>query len=236
MQETYNTKAIVLNKQDFRERDSLVTVYSMDKGKMNLVARGTKNVKSKLSGHIEPMNLIDLMVVRGKNFDYVGSPIARNSFLNIKRDLEKIKVAGKAINYFSSSVGENDGGEFFDVLVGFLSFLNQELRIKNQDTLISEFILKLLSRLGYRPELSKCVECGSKANDKKIVFDFLRGGLVCEKCLKKSLVLSRKLTLSFGCVNVLNIILDSNYNEFKEEKKITVEAVNFICTFDKFCR
>ncbi|MFH1822239.1 MAG: recombination protein O N-terminal domain-containing protein [Patescibacteria group bacterium] len=42
MEETYTTKAIVLNRQPFRENDSRVVVYSFEQGKMELVARGTK--------------------------------------------------------------------------------------------------------------------------------------------------------------------------------------------------
>ena len=47
MEETYNTKAIILNRQPFRERDSRVTIFSLERGKLILVARGTKKITSK---------------------------------------------------------------------------------------------------------------------------------------------------------------------------------------------
>ena len=88
MEETYRVKAIILNRQAFRENDVMVTVQSMDKGKLKLVARGVKKMQSKLAGHLEPLNLGDIMVVRGKQFNYVGSANAENCYANIKSDLE----------------------------------------------------------------------------------------------------------------------------------------------------
>ena len=69
MEETFNTKAIILKREPFWEADTRVVVYSLEKGKLHLIARGTKKISSKLAGHLEPMNFVDLMVVRGKQFD-----------------------------------------------------------------------------------------------------------------------------------------------------------------------
>ena len=57
MDETYNFEAIVLNRYAFRESDSRVILYSREKGKLELVARGTKKIKSKIS-YIELLNLL----------------------------------------------------------------------------------------------------------------------------------------------------------------------------------
>lgn len=42
MEETFYTGAIILKRSPWRENDSKVIVYSLEKGKLELVARGTK--------------------------------------------------------------------------------------------------------------------------------------------------------------------------------------------------
>jgi DNA repair protein RecO len=87
MQETNSIRAIVLRRVKYRENDSKISVYSFEKGLLELVVRGTARSKSKLAGHIEPFNLVNIMIVKGKNFDYAGSVVSEKSFLNIKNDI-----------------------------------------------------------------------------------------------------------------------------------------------------
>ena len=87
MEETYATKAIVLNRVPFRENDIRVSLYSSDQGRLDLIARGARKTKSKIAGHIEPISLARIMVIRGKRLDYLGSAINEASYFNIKNDL-----------------------------------------------------------------------------------------------------------------------------------------------------
>jgi len=43
----YNLQAIILKRQIFREDDLLVTVYSLERGKLILQAKGAKKIKSR---------------------------------------------------------------------------------------------------------------------------------------------------------------------------------------------
>ena len=93
MEDTYNTKAIILRRTPYRESDLRLTVYTPEHGKKILIARGALKQKAKLTGHLEPLVLSDVMIVRGKNYDYIGSAQGKKFYLNIKSDLEKTKYA-----------------------------------------------------------------------------------------------------------------------------------------------
>ena len=97
MDETYNLTAIILNRHNWRERDSIITVYSKGKGKQIFIVRGTKKITSKLAGHIEPISLIEFMAIRGRKQEYIGGVVVKKNYKNIKFDLEKINIAGKAL-------------------------------------------------------------------------------------------------------------------------------------------
>jgi DNA repair protein RecO (recombination protein O) len=125
---TYNTRAIILARFDFRENDSRIICYSEDRGKMELVARGAKKIKSKLSGHIEPLTLSRLMVVQGKDMNYAGAAQGENFYPQIKNSLEKLFLAGKSMALVEKMTREGELGgsaKIFNLLKFFLDNLEQ---------------------------------------------------------------------------------------------------------------
>jgi DNA repair protein RecO (recombination protein O) len=150
---TFNTKAIVLSRQDFREHDSRIICYSADRGKLELVARGAKKLKSKSSGHLEPLTLTRLMVVEGKDYNYAGTATGENFYSNIKSDLDKIFMASEALKLVEkmTRVGEvDDHAEIFNLLKDFLDEL--EAAVIPAPAGIQIFSDKLSKLLGFSQE------------------------------------------------------------------------------------
>lgn len=202
MEDTYNSKAIILKREPFRENDTRVIVYGSESGRLELVARGAKKIKSKMAGHLEPITLANLMVVRGRIFDYIGSAVSENCYSEIKNDLKKIKVAGRIANITSNLTKEGEGdSRIFALLEDVLDVLNKnKLRVTDCDLLPAFFILRLLTLLGYKPELHQCVSCQKKIAPANNRFSFIKGGIVCDSCsLKEDLIFSD------NCVKVLRI-------------------------------
>lgn len=147
------TKAIVLSQKNFRNHDALISFYSLDFGKVNLIARGLKKSSSKLAGHLEPLNLVDLMIIKGRERDYVGSAISENSFLDIKGSYEKVILAGSGLKFLSDLTFEKQPDyNIFLLLNDFLYFLNKadnNFIPDKIDIFLYFFKLKLLEFLGY---------------------------------------------------------------------------------------
>ena len=214
MEETFNTKAIILNRQPYKEVDSRVAVYTLEKGKMELIARGAQKLSSKLAAHIEPFNLVDLMVIKGRKRNYVGSVISQDSYVDIKNDLEKIMFVGRALNLFNRLVKEAVTDQPLFVLL--LDFLEAVRTVRESSEFIyAAFALKFLAELGYAPELYKCVHCKAQIIPKNNYFDLAKGGLICENCWGK---LDRNeknsiLTVSNECVKVMRFVLGHDFSE-----------------------
>jgi|WetSurMetagenome_2_1015567.scaffolds.fasta_scaffold00428_3 DNA repair protein RecO (recombination protein O) len=154
MEETYNIKAIILNRYDFRESDSRIICYSADRGKLELVARGAKKIKSKSAGHLEPLTLSRLMVVHGKDFDYAGTAVGENFYPEIKNNLEKTQTAIKALLLVEKMTRENelDGHEdIFILLKIFLEKLEGAKSVVDQPK-FSEFNDELAEITGFSQE------------------------------------------------------------------------------------
>lgn len=158
MEVTTKTKAIILKREPYNENDSRVFVYTRDFGKLQLIARGTQKLSSKLAGHIEPLNFCDMMIIKGKQYDYAGSVIAENVFARIKNDYAKSIIAGEVVRIVDELVkGEEKDEQIFLMLKKFLAVLNNAEIHKSLSLQIlkNALTIKLISILGYRPNLAE---------------------------------------------------------------------------------
>ena len=260
MEESRNSAAIILNRQNYKENDTLVTVYTKNFGKLNLVARGTKKTKSKLAAHLEPLVLSDLMIIKGRGRDYIGAALVRNAYSGIRNDLNKIYYAGKALNLFNRLIKEGHPDErlFFlltrwlEVVDGFENQSNKkESKNKNHDQGLSKengellfafFAFKLLAELGYQPELYHCLGCGKEIKAGLNHFNFKNGGIIEEACLDKKEFLELRynggiLPISDNCVKLLRFITDNKFasaGKLRVDKKLIKELSIFVKNYIDF--
>jgi len=241
MEDTKHTLAIVLNRQSYRDYDSLVVVYTEKFGKLILIARGTKKPQSKLAGHLEPLSLVDLMIVPGKGRDYVGSILAQNARLNLKQDLNKLYYAGQAVNCFNRLIKEKqtDPGLFL-LLNDWLNNLNDyssDFSREQGELFLNYFNLKLLIELGYQPEMYHCLLCQQKIQSGRNYFDLQNGGLICEKCHQATLTRPEILAVSDDIVKLVRFLSANSWEEVRKlkiDKKISKELTTLVINFINF--
>jgi len=221
MEETFNIKALILNRKPFSEDGSKVTVYSENLGKLELMARGAKKIKSKLAGHLEPISLAEIMAVRGRQYNYIGAAVSKNCYVNIKNNFNKIKAAGQAIKVFNLIIkpGQSDQ-DIFSLLKNYFDFLDGASVKPDYDLFVQLFIFKLLIKLGHKPELYNCVNCRKKISPSGNKFDLARGGLVCVKCLPKP-ERAHQLIISENSIKILRL---ADKSDFKELDKINLSS------------
>lgn len=239
MPETYNFKALILNRWNFGEADGRVAVYSLERGKLELVVRGLKKIKSKLAGHLEPITLSNIMAVRGRQYDYAGAAVSQQCYAHIKNDLEKIAAAGQAIRIFNKIIKtDQPDQEVFALLKDFLDVLDEAANGKISFELLSWlFIFKLLVKLGHKPELYYCVNCRVKILPAGLKFDLARGGLIGAECQTKIEPLN-SLTISENLVKLLRLAEKNDFNKLSKVKvndREAKQAKNIISSFLNYC-
>lgn len=149
----YFTKAIIINKSDRGENDKLLTVYTEDYGKVNVLARGVGKVGSKLASQIDLLNFIEIGFAQGKAFKVLTSAVIENDFRGIKKDLEKFRSALHFSNLANRfSLFEESDGVIFDVLhKAFLHLEKSDFSEMKMKLFLRYFELNFLSFLGYCP-------------------------------------------------------------------------------------
>ena len=207
---TYTTTGIILKRRDYQEHDRLFCVYSKDYGKIDVLAKGTKKIVSKLNPYLEPFYLVDLMIAKGKGFD----KLANANIVKTYSNLRTANLTGFFIlNYLSEVIdnlilGQTTQTNKFAMLLELLDILDAEILKLDEKTrllaLTNVYIFKLLNFLGYRPEIQRCVMCHRGILLTKNIFDFSHGGLICEDC-KKVCLIEDYLKVSDGAIKLLQL-------------------------------
>jgi len=232
MEASYNTKSIILSRQDFRENDVLVVFFNKEKGVFSLIARGAKKKTSKLAGHIEPLNFVDLMTIKGRQYDYVGSIKNIETFSKIKNNLDKLETSLEILKTYKKFIKEGESeNELFLLLYNSLLAINSNKL--NLDLFYNIFLLKFLSLLGFSIELNTCLKCRRKIIPKNNYINMSRGGLFCSVCRTSS-----DLTISDDCIKMLklaNSIEIEKVANIKINRIIQLEFDKIVSSFHSYC-
>jgi len=114
---TYQTQAIVIKQTKFGEADKIVTLYTLEFGKLKAVAKGACRPGSKLGGNVEPPNYSLLMLAKGRNLDIITQSQTMDGFLSLKGDLWCISCGFYILELIDVSTTEGSPNEpLFDLL------------------------------------------------------------------------------------------------------------------------
>lgn len=131
-------RAIILKRSNFGEADKFLTVFSLEKGKISLIAKGVRRIKSRRAPHLEPLNEVE--IVAHKNI----ITEAKISSLNIF-NLQNLTFALYGAEILDKLLPENE--PHAEIYKLFNNFLNSEI----SENKVKEFSLKTLWLLGYLP-------------------------------------------------------------------------------------
>jgi len=140
---------IVLCRRNFREADQIIFLYTLEQGKIEVLARGVKKITSKNSAHLEPFSYVDAEIIPGKELQHLGAVQPLEYFPLIRQDLQKSLVAGFVVNLLNKILHEGEKDErVFNLLKSWLVFLNLRSTTCHLQ-LVDGFIVKLLDFLGF---------------------------------------------------------------------------------------
>jgi DNA repair protein RecO (recombination protein O) len=103
-------------------------------------------------------------------------------------DLTKILLSQGAFHLVDIGTREEEAdANIYNLLRAWMEFLNTDVVISRERGafLLAGFCLKLLSLVGYRPELRVCLGCKEKIEEGEFFWHALKGGVVCSKCTVK---------------------------------------------------
>lgn len=206
------TSGIVLKGTNFGEADKILTVFTERLGKVKVLARGVRKIKSHLAGALEPFILSELLLHEGKTFYSISGAEIIKSYPTIHDDIDKIArvfFLGELIDNFVTL--DEKSGAMFEL---FISALNS-LENNSKDILLLSFQLKIVEAAGFKPELYFCVHCKEKIVAGDNFWDNLEGGVICDTCQEK---FHHGKPISDNAIKLLRFIEQNKFGEIERIK------------------
>lgn len=120
------TKAIVLKRLNYGDSDRIITVLTPDFGKLSLMAKGVRKIKSKLAGGIELFAIFDAGFIVGRGeVNRLTSARLDEYYGNIINDINRVQLGYEILKVFDKTIEDNVESDYFYLLCQLLKMLNQ---------------------------------------------------------------------------------------------------------------
>lgn len=170
---------IILKKQNYREADQIVTIWTKELGKVRVLARSSRLPKSKLNYSLQDLSLVDIEATGSKHLPTLINARVSNIFKGIRQDLVKIGAGLYSAELMLKMTGdEHLNLRAFNTLNNFLERLEQPGT--EVFDLLDEFCLDLMSALGFKAP--------DQIKSHKQIKDFIES--ILEREIKSELVLN----------------------------------------------
>ncbi len=202
----YRTHALVLRRRDQGDADRILTIFTPDKGRLEVIAKGVRKTSSRKAGHLEPFTHVNLLLAQARTWDIITEAVAVESYRHLRENLDAIGRAGyvaELVDAFAES--DDDYRPVWDLTTFVLRELDEAARreaaatqpaastgpdgapipaaaVVDRDMLLVWFVLHMLSVSGFQPNLFNCLACDAELLPETNFFAAGEGGFFCPRC------------------------------------------------------
>lgn len=139
-------EGIILKRRNLGEADRILTVFSHQRGKISVLAKGVRRITSRRSGNVELLNRVLMYLHQGKSFWILTEATSLDTYQKLKEDLTLSTYAFHIIELVDKLSAENqESRALYEHLVNILQRLSQNPR----QIQIRAFEAKILSLMGF---------------------------------------------------------------------------------------
>jgi DNA repair protein RecO (recombination protein O) len=217
-----NTQGIVLRSMDYGEGNKIISIFTSDLGKVGVMARGAKKIKSRHTAATQLFTYADFVFY--KQHGQMGS-LNQAEIIDahqpLREDLYMSAYASYLVEMLERMLGDGEGGSYlFEQLKAGLSAIEEG---KDMQIIVHIFEMKMIELAGYLPIIDTCVSCG--AESPLTLFSAQHGGALCSRCRYKD---SSALEISEGTRKMLKLFTKMDIRRLgtitvKEETKLQLK-------------
>lgn len=197
-------EGIVVSDVDYKESSKIINVLTQEYGIIGLIARGTKQVKSKLAGVTSKLTYGYFHInYRENGLSTLIEVDVINAYKNIRKDLSLTSYALYLLELADKVYRHENNNQIYDDLIASLNKIESGF---DYQVITMIYELKMLDCLGIRPVIDECVNCHSK--DNIVTISSYRGGYLCRNCATNEPLVdikTIKLIRMFYYVDISNI-------------------------------
>lgn len=226
--QNFTRNAINIRSYNLSESDKIVVMYSKEKGLIKGVAKGSKKPSSKLGGRMDMLVANKLILHKGKTLDTICQAEALNTFINLRKDMDKMfysMYCAEIINNFGSEEDPNSE-EIYNLFFALLKKMSAAQ--KKEETLLAvlRFQLQIMQICGYSIEMDNCIKCGNTIENEESFISIHNGGVMCLNCKKLT---SGGQRLHPKIKKFLKTLSETNFDSITEYDELATEKVCETC-------
>lgn len=172
-------QAFVLSSSDYGESDRIVSLFTLEHGRLKGFARGARNSRKRFGPALEPLARIDLQLSLKDGLSSLRSADVITLYSGIRGALDAIAHGLYACELVELLTPEGQPlPRLYRLLAAYLERLDSG-NVTDADRRMFE--INLLNILGYRPSLDGCSRCGADFGERGALLQH-GGELVCRFC------------------------------------------------------
>ena len=215
-----NSSAVVLRTIPFSDTSLICRLFTKEKGKISIMAKGARRKKNPLSSILESGNIIHLQYIYKELRDIQILKEASIDFstYSIRDNLEKLLTLYSMIEILDKTTHPlNEAPILFRLINRTLQELTK--KEENSKILYNFYLLHLIIQNGFRPDLNHCYKCNKEFKDKYAAL--LNGELICHYCNNDHF---------FKKINIESLLFLKKlmYTNIEKIKHLNIEKINFI--------
>lgn len=154
----FKVKGIVLTSSDYKDKDILLTIYTVELGKIRAVLRGAKQPKAKLKFAGQPFCFADWIMVKRGEYFYITQVDLIDTFYDLTLNYDNYLIASSICEIVLEILKPNMINE--SLFVKFLTAIKGLVYDKlSGDMVLVKFLLEVLEDSGYALNFSSCGIC-----------------------------------------------------------------------------
>ena len=211
---TYAIDGVVLRSVPYGENDALVTLLTEKSGRITVIAKGARSVRSKIIGGIQPYTYANFEIAGKSGPGWIRSVSVHESFTGLRSELLPLTLAQYLSDVAIELSGEGvPAGELLSLLLNTFYLLSVRIDGRDEEEVQrvkAVFELRSMAISGYLPDLSTGTRCGRREGFEVFYLDVMNGSLVCGECFGKAL--SSKIPIpdpyETGTANIMLPVLE----------------------------
>lgn len=170
---------LCVRETDIGEADKIITLVTMECGKLSVSAKGVKSLKSRHMAATQPFCYSNFVLRKSKKYYYIEDSELIECFFELRSDLDKLSLAAYICDVCADvSVEGSPDAELLRLTLNTLYAVNKGItpaKVK------AAFELRAAAVIGFCPDLSACDMCG-REDDREMYLDIMNGRLLCKDC------------------------------------------------------
>jgi DNA repair protein RecO (recombination protein O) len=151
---------MVLGTMDYRETDRLVTLFTMEHGKVRGIAKGAKKSVRRFGGALELFARLSIGITLRDGLSIINHADIVNIFPGVRSDLARIGTASYACELADAMLPDGmPSPRLFRLVTAYLEYLDTSPATASDRRF---FEINFLNVLGYCPSLAYCASCGAE--------------------------------------------------------------------------